>query len=92
MSERKEHVANEVAREVDALTEEMVEAIETELGYYMGAEEVGNREVRGLIRRALAEGIASQPFAQVMSLVGEQPTSPNPVIAQIAIVMEEMEG
>ncbi len=87
MSEHKGHLVDDVA--LDAATEVLAVAdmIREELGYLVGSEEVGARETRAKIRRALA---GDEPaFLEVLEMVGQQQTSPNPMVREIGIVVDE---
>lgn len=83
----REHMANQVARNVADLAMKVAEKMEQEIGYTMGAEEVGVREVRAAIRDALNGNVAA--VKAVIDLVGQQEGSPNPVIREIDAVMRE---
>lgn len=91
MPESKGHLVDEIALEAAEEALEIADMIREELGYLVGSEEVGIREARATIRKAMA---GDEPaFLQVLELVGQQQTSPNPMVREImALMPKEAEG
>lgn len=80
-------VVEEVTKRTLEMMDEVTEKVRDMLGYRLGMEEVRTRYVRGLIRQSIQGDEAA--FARLQLLYSQQVVSPNPVDAEIEVVLRE---